>query len=268
VGQQRAAWRSLIDVHQAAEIFPEIVGKEFDELVADIRQHGGIKVPLVFWKNPDSGKRLLLDGRNRLNAVEIAIGPVVLGENDCPTAEGPQGPMKLWSLIEKGDPAEIVLSLNVRRRHLDSELKRELIDKLLKDNPERSDSATATLAGVSDKTVTKRRKEKVARSEIPNVKTRKDTKGRAQPASKPPRLENPKPAPSQVRDETTSAFLKKLHNKPLDTLKEIARILRDNGKILAEVGPDDRVELARDYLAALGVKATGELLPDSTNQGA
>src|SRR5207248_3828039 len=52
----------------------------------------------------------------------------------------------------------------------------------------RSDNATAEIAGVSDKTVAAMREDLEGRSEIPNVDTRTDTKGRQQPAAKPPRL--------------------------------------------------------------------------------
>lgn len=52
-----------------------------------------------------------------------------------------------------------------------------------------SDANLARYLGVSDKTVAKFRAELEARSEIPNVETRTDTKGRAQPAKKAGRRE-------------------------------------------------------------------------------
>src|ERR1700723_1937610 len=111
-------WRDLIEVHPAADQFPLMEGKELEDLVSDIREHNGIKVPLVFWKDPDTGKRLLLDGRNRLNAVEHALGPIVLRDRLCPIVEVLIGEdVILHSKVATGDPSEIVLSLNVRRRH-------------------------------------------------------------------------------------------------------------------------------------------------------
>ena len=43
--------------------------------------------------------------------------------------------------------------LNIQRRHLTAEQKRDLIAKLLRANPERSDRATAKIAKVDNKTV-------------------------------------------------------------------------------------------------------------------
>jgi hypothetical protein len=48
-----------------------------------------------------------------------------------------------------------------------------------------SDLQLAKHVGVDDKTVAKRRREMVGRSEIPNVSTRTDSAGRQQPATKP-----------------------------------------------------------------------------------
>lgn len=56
-----------------------------------------------------------------------------------------------------------------------------------------SDSRIAAHVGVDDKTVAKYRAELESRSEIPNVETRTDTKGRAQPAKKSGRCKQPDP---------------------------------------------------------------------------
>lgn len=55
-------------VHPAAELFPLVEGQEFDRLVESIREHG-IQNPVVFGWDENS-KPVLLDGRNRLRAVE------------------------------------------------------------------------------------------------------------------------------------------------------------------------------------------------------
>ena len=55
-----------MQVHPAAELFPLIEGKEFDDLVQSIRDHGLIH-PGV---RDETG--VLLDGRNRLRACEQA----------------------------------------------------------------------------------------------------------------------------------------------------------------------------------------------------
>lgn len=55
-------------VHPAADLFPLVEGQEFDRLVDSIRQHG-IQNPVVFGFDANE-KPVLLDGRNRLRAIE------------------------------------------------------------------------------------------------------------------------------------------------------------------------------------------------------
>jgi hypothetical protein len=77
-----------------------------------------------------------------------------------------------------------VKSLNVNRRHLTPEQKRDIIAALLKADPTKSDRAIAKVAKADNKTVASVRAEKERREEIPHVKSRADTKGRKQPAKK------------------------------------------------------------------------------------
>src|SRR5262249_1464332 len=88
-------------------------------------------------------------------------------------------------LYGETDPYAYVLSANAHRRHLTREQKRDLIEKLLKERPERPDPRTAKNAKDSEKKVASVRGDREGRSEIPNVSTRTDTAGRQQPASKP-----------------------------------------------------------------------------------
>jgi hypothetical protein len=110
----------------------------------------------------------------------------------------------------KGDDAAataFVISKNIHRRHLTAEQKRELVAKLLKAKPEASNNAIAKQAKVDDKTVAKVRGEMEARSEIPNVEKRTDTKGRKQQAKKKARVTNPvaKPVAKPTMAATTTA---------------------------------------------------------------
>jgi ParB-like chromosome segregation protein Spo0J len=105
------------EFHPLANLFPIIEGTEFDELVADIRQHGVREIVWLY-----DGK--ILDGRNRYRAAQIASVP-------CPT------------MVYKGDnPIAFVVSLNLRRRHLD-ESQRALVAAKLANmrQGERSDLA-------------------------------------------------------------------------------------------------------------------------------
>lgn len=86
-----------IQAHPAADIFPLMQGDDFDELVADIREHGQ-QEPLLL--HPDGS---ILDGRNRYRAcLELGIEPLT----------------RTWE--PKGDEVSMVLSLNLHRRHLTS----------------------------------------------------------------------------------------------------------------------------------------------------
>jgi len=62
-------WRDKYKVHPAADVFPMLEGKDLDELAEDIRANG-LKVSLDFQRR--AGRDVLLDGRNRLEAMERA----------------------------------------------------------------------------------------------------------------------------------------------------------------------------------------------------
>ncbi len=84
------------DFHPTADIFPLMQGKEFSDLVADIKAHGQ-RDPI--WLHPD---KCILDGRNRyLACMEAGIEPKY----------------SLWN--GEGSELSFVISLNHLRRHLD-----------------------------------------------------------------------------------------------------------------------------------------------------
>lgn len=83
-----------LGVHPAAELFPLMKGTDFGLLVEDIDANG-LREPVLLYQG------LILDGRNRLRACEIAGVEPRFVESDG-----------------VGSPLALVLSRNLHRRHL------------------------------------------------------------------------------------------------------------------------------------------------------
>ena len=98
-----------LEVHPAAELFPMMEAAEFQELVDDIRVNG-LRTPIL--RDRDG---LVLDGRHRMLA--------------CPLA-GVEPRFETWD--GQGSPWEVVVSLNLRRRHL-NESQRALLAAQIKE---------------------------------------------------------------------------------------------------------------------------------------
>jgi hypothetical protein len=77
-----------------------------------------------------------------------------------------------------------VISKNIHRRHLTAEQKRDLITKLLKADPAKSDREIGRITKTDKNTVASVRAKEEARGEIHHVEKRADSKGRKQPAKK------------------------------------------------------------------------------------
>jgi ParB-like chromosome segregation protein Spo0J len=82
-----------LECHSLAAIFPLIAGDAFAELVADIQTYG-LREPVVVFENK------ILDGRNRYRACLVA------------------GVEPAFTVYTGDDPISYVVSLNLKRRHL------------------------------------------------------------------------------------------------------------------------------------------------------
>jgi len=91
--------------HALADLFPMLDGEPFAELVADIREHG-LHEPIVVFEGQ------ILDGRNRYRACEAA------------------GIEPTFTVYQGDDPVAYVVSLNLRRRHLDESQRAMVAAKL------------------------------------------------------------------------------------------------------------------------------------------
>lgn len=115
------------------QLLPPLTEDEYESLKADIRERG-VLVAIEFDENGD-----VLDGHHRLRIAHE------LGITDYPKVirEG-------WTEVQKRSHAR---SLNVRRRHLNQEQKRQLIAQEILENPAASNNSVAKRLGVSDMTV-------------------------------------------------------------------------------------------------------------------
>jgi ParB-like chromosome segregation protein Spo0J len=120
--------------HPLADIFPLMEGDAFAALVADVREHG-VRERITLFED------MILDGRNRYRAWQECEGHtcdwhIFPSYGDTPAKR-------------REDALAFVISANIHRRHLTAEQKRDLIAKLLKNSPEKSDRQIAKEIGAS-----------------------------------------------------------------------------------------------------------------------
>jgi DNA-binding transcriptional regulator YhcF (GntR family) len=166
-----------IAVHPAAELFPMMPEPELRELAEDIKKNG-VRFPVTLWRGGWNGDTYLLDGRNRLDAMELA-GNRLNWRGGYAKAFDDFGFHTVG-----GDPYEYVITANLHRRHLTSEQKRELVEKVLKAKPETSDRVIAKQTKVDHKTVGKARTKLESTGEIPQTEKTFGADGKARAKKK------------------------------------------------------------------------------------
>ena len=183
------SWRDILPVHPAADLFPMMTPDEITALGEDIKNNG-LKQPIVLIKTPDG--EALLDGRNRLDAM-ASVGLTT----DLNLIEH-------WVLDADADPFAFTISVNIHRRHLTADQRRDLIAKVLKATPDASNRQIAAQVKADDKTVAKVRKVLKSTADIPQLAktTGKDGKARTTTAKKPPPLAAaPAPEPASAPED-------------------------------------------------------------------
>jgi hypothetical protein len=143
------SWRDHIKVHPAADLFPMMDEAELRALGADIKAHGQ-RTPIVFYGTE------LLDGRNRLAAMELAGLLSIDPQSLVCSKHGVPEQVRHFAEDEV-DPYSFVISANIHRRHLSAEDKTKVVADLLSAKAEWSDRAIAKAARVSPTTVGKAR---------------------------------------------------------------------------------------------------------------
>jgi hypothetical protein len=122
------SWRNLIKVHPAADEFPMMAEEELKALGEDIHANG-LKMPIVFYNDGAGGGGIsLLDGRNRLEAMELSgyyldlSHSAIRDPSKTLRADGPYGKRLLVHIQhENKNPRGFTISANLRRRHLGAE---------------------------------------------------------------------------------------------------------------------------------------------------
>ena len=190
MSEAQKGWRDFIRVHPAAELFPLMSPEELDALAADIKAND-LRNLVSTWFD-ENGQEWLIDGRNRLDAM-ATLGYLFSREpleRETPQLvihePGHRGDLPVVHHSDV-DPYVLAISFNINRRHLTTVQKLELITKLLKADPTKSDRTVAEVVKVDHKTVGAKRAALKASGEIPHLDTKRigaDGKARKMPGTK------------------------------------------------------------------------------------
>jgi hypothetical protein len=164
--QAAPRWRDVLPVHPAADLFPLLSKDDLERLSRDIKENG-LRQRCHTIADKD-GRLVLLDGRNRLDALEHIGEKIAVNSSDI-----------FEQLPADVDPYAFVISANIRRRHLTGKQKHELIGKLLKATPEKSNRQIAETVKASPTTVGTVRAEMEATGDVSKLDTRRDSRGPA-----------------------------------------------------------------------------------------
>lgn len=148
------------------QVMPELSTDEYAELKADIAKNG-VVVPVLVDEDGN-----IIDGHNRVQiASELRIPYPVEMRDDLDDA-GKRG---------------LAFALNLNRRHLNREQKRELIAKSLKADPQLSNREHARRTGASHPTVNDVRHEMEEDGRLEKFTSRTSADGRERPSTQPER---------------------------------------------------------------------------------
>jgi hypothetical protein len=131
MSDEKKSWRDIYQIHPAALLFPRLPEDELRALGEDIKQNG-LREPITLWSMEPAGPWQVLDGINRLDAMEL-VGMETLEQvgNEWRLTLKP----RYFSWVKdpyfptQGEinPYLFVVSANVHRRHMTKELRAELI---------------------------------------------------------------------------------------------------------------------------------------------
>ena len=201
------SWRRHIVVHPAVDLFPPMSDAELLQLGEDIKTHG-LRAPVIFLDN----RKTLIDGRNRLDAIERAGLPILDARGECEV---------LSETVSGVDPFLYVVSVNLRRRHLTAEQRDDVIRRIKAERPRLSIRGIAAATHSPRSTVARALTEPAVPSGTPERVTGRD--GKSYPA-KAPSIRKAKPAPAQARSKSIVGFSTLLRQQLRNTLEDLVRI--------------------------------------------
>lgn len=169
------------------QLFPDLSDDDYDGLKRDIRERG----VMVAVEYDDAGE--ILDGHHRVRAwTELVYEGAELEPYPRVIREG-------WTEAQK---RAHVRRLNILRRHLTQEQKRELIRDQVRETPERSNRQVARDLGVDHKTVGSERERLESTGEIPQSDQRQGADGRVINTGNIGRQPSPRRAPDPEDDDS------------------------------------------------------------------
>jgi ParB-like nuclease domain len=190
----RPSWCAGLKVHPAADFLPMLAESELRELGKSILKNG-LLFPITIGRKPGTAGSCaddyeLWDGRNRLAALEL-VGGMETPLTFIPGKRRGRGYSdERWILAvaghctctvhtempaEAGEAYDYIIGANIRRRHLTAEQKRELIGKLLKAQPGKSDRQIAVTVNASPTTVGTVRARMEETGDVSKLDTRTDS---------------------------------------------------------------------------------------------
>lgn len=261
---KRKSWRDVLRIHPAAEVFPMMGEDELLELAKDIKVNT-LQNPVSVWEQltPEGPVTYLLDGRNRLDAMELARIPV-LNEEGTSLQDHLVDATSSMSSFTAG---AVVVALNVRRRHLNASQRAKMAAKALladkeflaglKTKPQVTPTAQESADGkftkgnTANKSIVAQVAEQAgvhrntARKAIAEAKAEAEAEKKKAPAAKAPakKRQPAKKKPAMPPSAVVAigdflVLLKRLHAKDLaeGSLKTLAVIEKEINRINNEIG--------------------------------
>jgi ParB-like chromosome segregation protein Spo0J len=219
------------------QVLPPLAPDDFELLKADIDANG-VQVAVEYDEDGN-----ILDGHHRVRACKE------LGIDEWPRV--------VRTGLTEAKKRNHARSLNLARRHLTRDQKRELIAAQLVDTPECSARQIATGLGVDHKTVASVREDLVATGEIPQLEKTTGKDGKARLASKPKTASKPKAkgkpkVPLSAAPAKTVTTVERSIETPTSPAAKTPQVVADFLALLRRTG-DDLAEFdARTLKAALG----------------